>query len=183
MPRAKPGRPKTSRLSREQISRAALRLIQQTGTEKLSLRLLARELRVDAMALYHYFPHREALLLSVFEQAFAGLPRQMPAGVWQSAVTELMVGYYEIARRHAGLVDQLIKTGNPWPEALRSFNDLLLTAITRSGAERVVVELVRDILVDYTHGFLLAEPPVKKSNKAGREATYRRSLNTILGCL
>ncbi len=49
-------------LSRERIITAALELIESEGLRGLTMRALGRRLGVEAMALYHYFPNKAALL-------------------------------------------------------------------------------------------------------------------------
>lgn len=65
-------------LSRARIVTAALELIEEEGLEGLSMRHLGRRLGVEAMALYHYFPNKAALLEAMataaedVEQVFGG---------------------------------------------------------------------------------------------------------------
>lgn len=71
-------RPPREPLSRERIITAALELIEEEGLEGLSMRHLGRRLGVEAMALYHYFPNKAALLEAMataaedVEQVFGG---------------------------------------------------------------------------------------------------------------
>ncbi len=62
--RRPPGRPPARRpaLSRARILKKALVLLERQGLGGFSMRGLARDLGVDPMALYHYFPDRESLL-------------------------------------------------------------------------------------------------------------------------
>ncbi|MDW8235998.1 MAG: TetR/AcrR family transcriptional regulator [Bacteroidia bacterium] len=52
---------------RERILEAALRLFAQDGYENVSLRRLATEVGLSAASLYHYFPHKAALLEALAE--------------------------------------------------------------------------------------------------------------------
>lgn len=54
-------------LTRERIAAAALAMIDEAGVEGLSMRALGASLGVEAMALYHHFPSRGALLDAVAE--------------------------------------------------------------------------------------------------------------------
>ena len=42
----------------------------------MTLRSLARELKVDPMAIYHYFPDRKTLLAAALAQAYSELPAE-----------------------------------------------------------------------------------------------------------
>lgn len=52
-------------LNREKIVQKALELLDAEGPERLSMRRLGEALGVEAMALYHYFPNKDAILDSV----------------------------------------------------------------------------------------------------------------------
>jgi len=49
-------------LSRERIIAAAVELLDESGLKGLTMRALGEQLGVEAMALYHYFPSKQALL-------------------------------------------------------------------------------------------------------------------------
>ncbi|MGA8048764.1 MAG: TetR/AcrR family transcriptional regulator C-terminal domain-containing protein [Burkholderiales bacterium] len=55
-------------LSRERIVKAALKLIDADGLDGLSMRRLGQALGVEAMALYHHFANKGALLDAVLEE-------------------------------------------------------------------------------------------------------------------
>lgn len=70
MPRAKTSpsaTPAREPLSRERIAREALKLIDEEGLEKCSMRRLGARLGVEAMALYHHFPSKGDLLDAVMD--------------------------------------------------------------------------------------------------------------------
>ncbi len=54
-------------LSRDRIVAAALELADEHGLEGLTMRALGRKLGVEAMALYHYFPSKAALIEAIGE--------------------------------------------------------------------------------------------------------------------
>jgi len=62
---------------RAAMVREARRLVQEEGSERLSLRAIGREVGVSHAALYHHFPDRESLLASVAAGGFAGLRQAM----------------------------------------------------------------------------------------------------------
>ena len=64
--RSVPG-PHRRLLGRDQILREAVRLIDEEGRDRLTMRRLGSELGVEAMALYRYIPGREQLLDGVVE--------------------------------------------------------------------------------------------------------------------
>jgi AcrR family transcriptional regulator len=52
------------------IRRAALRLLEREGAEAVTMRRLARSIGITAMAIYHHFETREALLRDVVDREF-----------------------------------------------------------------------------------------------------------------
>ena len=84
---------KTTQLSRELIIEAALKLAEDAGVEKLSIRKVAVRLGVTPMALYKYFNSKEELLSFALE-AFISQASVIPAEdlPWEDWV-------YEVGRR------------------------------------------------------------------------------------
>lgn len=71
------------RLSRERVLAAALDVVDREGLSALSMRRVAAELDVEAMALYRYAPSKDALLDGLVEQLYMelheDLAREEPA--------------------------------------------------------------------------------------------------------
>src|SRR5438045_9323528 len=55
----------------ERMAAAALRILEREGPEAVTMRRVARACGVTAMAIYHHFPSRKALLDSIASQEFA----------------------------------------------------------------------------------------------------------------
>jgi TetR/AcrR family tetracycline transcriptional repressor len=84
-----------SRLDRNQVVHAALRLLNEVGLDGLTLRRIAKELDVQAPALYWHFKNKQALLDEMATEMFRRMtatmagPHQDPAalgGTWQDMV-------------------------------------------------------------------------------------------------
>jgi AcrR family transcriptional regulator len=77
-PRRNPGRP--PRVSRADIVRAARRIVDEEGLERLTMRRLATEVGATSMALYHYVRDKDALLLLLLDDFAATMRRpRLPA--------------------------------------------------------------------------------------------------------
>ena len=105
-------------LSQERIIAAALELVDEHGLEGLSMRALGRRLGVEAMALYHYFPSKAALLEAVgqigrdVEGVFGGffddmVTQGVPPG---ERVVQLGLRYVEFAQTHPAQFTLLFNT-------------------------------------------------------------------------
>lgn len=64
----------------QEIKRLALRQIERSGVDELSLREISREMRVSSAALYRYFASREALLTDLIRDAFIAVNLAMVEG-------------------------------------------------------------------------------------------------------
>jgi len=99
-------------LDREVIVKAALRLLNREGLEGLTLRRLAKGLRVQAAALYWHFKDKQELLdemaTHVFREGFRdlGLPKDLPWQDWcrqfAAAERQMLLRYREGAKMFSG---------------------------------------------------------------------------------
>jgi AcrR family transcriptional regulator len=83
------------------VLRAAMELADREGIAALSMRSLARELRVEAMSLYYYVERKEDLLAAIADLVMREieLPDGRPAD-WKSVVRRMAVSYHDALRRH-----------------------------------------------------------------------------------
>ena len=58
-------------LTKDKIIEKALEVLDADGVDGLSMRRLGEALGVEAMALYHYFPNKDAILDGVLERIIA----------------------------------------------------------------------------------------------------------------
>lgn len=152
-------------LTRASIVEAALRLIDGEGLESFSTRRLGQTLGVEAMALYHHFPSRTALLDAVAEWLMAEIDMPPSAPDVIAWLREVSCRYVAIARRHPEAFPLL---------AARRFN----TEAALGFVERVIAELVGagvriDVAADifrgigaFANGAALAEIAVRRSGAA-----------------
>ena len=90
-------------LSAERVRAAALRLIEADGIEAFSTRKLGRALGVEAMAIYWYYPSKEALLDAVVELLISKLDAPgttREEGDWIDGLRRLAHAYRGIAHEY-----------------------------------------------------------------------------------
>lgn len=92
-------------LNRPLIVRTAVELIDELGVREVSMRRLGRELGVEGMALYRYFPSRDSLLDAVVEAVIDELyadpdVHMLPLDGWQEYLRKLAHGVRRMALRH-----------------------------------------------------------------------------------
>ncbi|MGW7274305.1 TetR/AcrR family transcriptional regulator C-terminal domain-containing protein [Streptomyces sp. NPDC054864] len=91
----------TTPLDRTRVARTALKLLNETGLDGLSLRAIAKELDVKAPALYWHFKDKQALLDEMATEMLRRMNEELLAGAepdadWRTALTAAMRGL----RRH-----------------------------------------------------------------------------------
>jgi TetR/AcrR family transcriptional regulator, tetracycline repressor protein len=143
-------------LSRERILAAALRLIDQSGLDALSMRKLGTELGVDPMSIYHYFPNKDALLLAVVQDVFASMRVPPPTGPWKQRVRKWADAYRDVAVAHPHLVLQIVSNPSAVAVAAAHVNESLYGALEKSGLPAKTVVRAADLIVDYVNGSVLA---------------------------
>lgn len=94
---------KRAPLSRERIVTAALALAEREGLEALSMRNLGRELRCEAMSLYHFFPSKQHLVDALVEQAVESVEFPAPDLAPLERLRRLLHAYRAMAHRYGRL--------------------------------------------------------------------------------
>jgi AcrR family transcriptional regulator len=114
------------------IADAALGFLERRGPGAVSMRRVAEAAGITAMAIYHYFPSREALLQAITDREFGKLlgfieARQrkiQPGDTASKRLCELMAGYVDYALIHPRIFDYVFSEPRPgarqYPDDFRS---------------------------------------------------------------
>lgn len=144
-------------LERGTILAAAERLLRREGLEGFSMRKLARPLGTTAMALYRYFPNKDALLDALVDRQMEGLEvpsaRRSP---WQTRARLLAVGYRARLLALPEAIPWVLRRATVSPGALRHY-DAALSAARDSGLPDAEVVRVVDAMVSFVLGFVAIE--------------------------
>lgn len=148
----------------------------------MTLRALARELRVDPMAIYHYFPDRQSLLSAALAHAYCELPTGFSSTRDAKAdILEQLEAYRHIAGRQIALMLHLLAQRSSALPPLETYNASLLAAIGRLCSSAAEAVSLRDTLIDYTHGFIIAAQHFTAAERRLGERAYREAVARILG--
>ena len=122
------------------------------------MRRLAAALDVNPMSIYHHVPGKGALLDGLVDRVFGefALPDE-PAGSWQDAVHAWADAYRDLARSHPALVLRIVADPAAVARASALVVEPLYAAFREGGFAPVEVARAVDTLVDFVHGFALAE--------------------------
>jgi AcrR family transcriptional regulator len=106
------------------IKETAWKQIAELGASALSLRAIARELKITAPAIYNYFPNRDALVTALIVDAFTSLGdseeaaiQSIPANKLEARFTALGLAYREWATQYQQRYQLIFGTPIPGYEA------------------------------------------------------------------
>ena len=154
------GRPRAGQeaLSRGRILDAALRLVDEEGMGALSMRRLGAELGVNPMSIYHHLPGKGAVISGLVELVFSGMRvRYSDGSPWQDQVRAWAETYRDLVRSHPNLVLEIVSSAAAVTEAVLLVNEPLYAALDEAGLPPAEVVMVADSVVDFVHGFAIAE--------------------------
>jgi TetR/AcrR family transcriptional regulator, tetracycline repressor protein len=151
------------KVNREMVTRAGLRVLNEVGLERLTLRLLGRELKVQAATLYWHFKSKEELIDEMATTVLAEGARQLvPAKdlpdwrAWAASfgmgLRKTLLAYRDGARMVAGT--RLTNT-----EYMQTAERIAANLIERGFTIRQVVVLLSTIY-NYTLSFVMEEQAV-----------------------
>jgi len=102
--------------SRE-IYNCALRVLEAEGAQAVTMRRVAKEVGVTAMALYHHYQNREALLDAVvnkeFEQLADFFKRATRQRTFEEQMIRIMDGYVDYALAHPRIFEYVFSSPRP----------------------------------------------------------------------
>ena len=139
-------------LSRDAIARVALRIADTEGVEALSMRRLATELGVSAMALYRHVRDKDDLIDAAVEVAAAEQRIEIEPGAdWRATVAAIMGGIRARLHEHPGGIR--MRLGRPMltPAALE-LTETALRAMHEAGFTREEAARAYRSLFNYTFG-------------------------------
>ena len=154
------GRPRAGQeaLSRGRILDAALRLVDEEGMGALTMRRLGAELGVNPMSIYHHLPGKGAVISGLVELVFSGMRvRYSDGSPWQDQVRAWAETYRDLVRSHPNLVLEIVSSAAAVTEAVLLVNEPLYAALDEAGLPPAEVVVVADSVVDFVHGFAIAE--------------------------
>jgi len=152
----KRGRPtkNQSALSGDIIINTAKNMMEINGNIP-SIRALATELGVDAMAIYYYFKNKNELLKKITTSLISDVYYPDNSECWQSELLKLCKSYLATLGRYDGLLVTLLTMESSSPAEVFICRFKLITEQLALSATDEKVFL--NLLVDYIHGFSLAK--------------------------
>jgi AcrR family transcriptional regulator len=136
-----------NRLTERRIAEAALDLVDADGVDGLTMRKLAQRLGVSAMALYTYFPDREAVLEAVTQLLLTEVEIPAEDLDWRETIRHLMRSIRRVGLRHPNAAP-LINRFPPRTVDALAFVEVAVRAFRRAGFDdRSTVRCYRALAV------------------------------------
>lgn len=144
-------------LTAERIRDEALRLIDDEGLDAFSTRRLGAALGCEAMAIYWYYPSKDALLDAVVEALIARIPIEpTDSGDWLDALRGLARGYRRLAHQHPHAFT-LLATRRFATEGTYRFLETLFDLARRGGLDDRTTARFFRLVASYCSGVALNE--------------------------
>ena len=161
--------PRARGLSREGIVAAAVALADSEGAEAVSMRRIARDLRVGAMSLYWYVSSTAELHQAMTEQVQAESEMPEPSGDWRADLRRYAATAREALLRHPWAIDFLGAGPPSGPQDARNA-DRLAGAFEGTGADAKATMWAAMTLGTYVMGAALREVQETRWRQAGYAA-------------
>lgn len=143
-------------MTRERALRAAMALADAGGLESLTMRSLARELRVEAMSLYHHVPNKEAILDGMVDLVFAEIETPRSDLDWKAALRRRTSSVREVLLCHPWALRILESRSTPGPTTL-AHHDAVLGCLRHGGFSVPLAGHAYAVLDSYVFGFVHTE--------------------------
>lgn len=155
-------------LSAERVVDAAVRVADDGGLARVSMRNVAAELGVEAMSLYHHVANKDALLDALADWVFTRIEVPAPQRPWRAAMRDRAASARRVLAAHPWALG-LIESRTPGP-ALLTHHDSVLGCLRANGFTVVMATHAFSAIDAYVYGFVLTEQTVPFA--AGQEQAY-----------
>jgi len=171
-------KPKPPKLDKRLVARSALKLLNKVGLEGLTLRAIAKELHVQAPALYWHFKNKQALLDEMATEMYRRMVAKAGRSVAKTWQEHLMAGNHTL---RAALLD--------YRDGAKVFSGSRFTGIDHAAEMEATLRVLADAGLTlpqavhasattylYTIGFVTEEQgiqPVRGERRAGYDVGER----------
>jgi AcrR family transcriptional regulator len=97
-----------TRLSRESVVEASMRLARENGLDGVTMRAVAAELGVTPMALYYHVDNKDQLVQLIADEVLAGTAPLQSGADWESTLRDYLHSRWEALQAYPGLASYMI---------------------------------------------------------------------------
>lgn len=152
----RPGSGQPLGLSREAIVRKALKVLDEHGLPKLSMRKLAAELGAAPMSLYWHVPTKDALIELCLDEVYGEFDLPAPDAEWEAAVRGMMHSFRRLAHKHPWWLRGMGEFNTIGPNAV-AMADSMLEPMLRAGLSTAAAARSLSTVSSFVVGYAMAE--------------------------
>jgi AcrR family transcriptional regulator len=162
-----------SLLTRERIIMAAVALADEQGVETLSMRGLAKRLRVEAMSLYNHIDSKDDLIDGMVDHVAGEIIVPERGAHWKAALRARAISAHEVLLRHAWAATFIGLRLNVGPNMLAHF-EAVLAHLVEAGFSYEMADHAMNAIDNHIRGFTLQELrfPIKREDYAQTAKDY-----------
>ena len=154
--------PRKATLSKEKIKKKALKILQKSSLEGVTMRKLSAALRVEAMSLYNYYPSKEVLLDDLVDHVFESIDWQPEFGQpWKAQIYDRCCQLRKALLDHPWALGLLESRKNPGFQTLLHHNNVI-GCFVESGMSIDNAGHAYALIDSYVYGFVLQELTLAK---------------------
>ncbi len=150
MKKQKPRRP----LTRDKVLAAALKMADKRGIEGLSMRNLARSLKVEAMSLYNHVENKEQILSELVDLVAGEIALPFVGGDWRSEMRHRAFSAHSALLRHPWATMLFVSRLNIGPNMLR-YVDATIGCLREAGFSYPLADHGWTALDGFIYGFTI----------------------------
>src|SRR4051812_31251772 len=170
-------RKKTSRrapLTPDKVLATALEMADEKGLEALSMRTLAKALKVEAMSLYNHVDGKERLLDGLVDRVAGEITLPRPGGDWRAAMRERALSAHAVLLRHPWATMLFVSRMNIGPNMLR-YVDATIGCLREAGFSYPLADHAWTAIDAFVYGFT-----IQKRNFPLEPSEYASSAKAFL---
>ena len=141
-------------LSRDRVLNAAIALADSDGIESLSMRRLARELRVEAMSLYNHVKNKDEILDGIVDIVATDFEVPSSGEHWKAAMRRRALSAHEVLLSHPWATMLIVSRANAGPVMLR-YVDATIGCLLAAGFSYQLADHAWNAMDSYVYGFTL----------------------------
>ena len=154
------------------IANAALVVLEREGSAMLSMRSVARELGMSAMALYRYVDDRSGLERLLVDRIWASIELDVDDAPWEERIVELVGRVRAEAGAHPEAVPLLLRHRHDTPSSMR-WIETMLSVLADAGFRSSGRVIAQRAIVHYLVGAIQAQ---RLSSVSGAGTAYMAEL-------
>ncbi|MDF3820008.1 TetR/AcrR family transcriptional regulator [Leptospira sp. 96542] len=183
-----------AKITKVEILKFASQFLEEVGIKNFSMRNLGKKLGLDPMAIYHYFPSKDVLISECIQSNFEKFifkesqlakkskknlktrkfaKRKFDEYKFQN-LYNLIGSYRQFFLTYPNACLYLLNHGYENIPNLSEYNEALIQEILNLDGEISNATLIRDVLVDYLHGYSIGDIVSQRKTSSKRKESERR---------